>query len=156
MDLRLFSCPFFSLSGLSVLSNYGRSSPSSGLWVHCHPRRRRCTTVTSGPHWNLPLSCKLLEEVYHQNQGNFRRVWMFTLSTMFISEQSRSWPASACSCCFFTEHQQLIMDATGRALSFTSITLSSEVERKGSKIIGIVGIKLNLIPVQMISVSYFI
>lgn len=48
------------------------------------------------------------------------------------------------------------MDATGRALSFTSITLSSEVERKGSKIIGIVGIKLNLIPVQMISVSYFI
>lgn len=57
---------------------------------------------------------------------------------------------------FFTEHQQLIMDATGRALSFTSITLSSEVERKGSKIIGIVGIKLNLIPPQMISVSYFI
>lgn len=56
----------------------------------------------------------------------------------------------------FSEHQQLIMDATGRALSFTSITLSSEVERKGSKIIGIVGIKLNLIPVQMISVSYFI
>lgn len=56
----------------------------------------------------------------------------------------------------FSEHQQLIMDARGRALSFTSITLSSEVERKGSKIIGIVGIKLNLIPDQMISVSYFI
>lgn len=57
---------------------------------------------------------------------------------------------------FSSEHQQLIMDATGRALSFTAITLSSEVERKGSKIIGIVGIKLNLIPIQMILVSYFI
>lgn len=154
MDLRLFSCPLL-MSGLSVLSNYGRSSPSSGLWVHCHPRRCRCTTVSSGPHWNLPLSCTLLEEVYHQNQGNFRRVWMFTLPPCLyqnnpVRDLDRLFLA------VFSEQQQLIMDATGRALSFTSITLSSEVERKGSKIIGIVGIKLNLIPVQMISVSYFI
>lgn len=58
---------FFLFFRSVLFSNHGRSPPSSGLRVHCHPRRHRCTAVTPSPHWNLPLCCKLLEEVYHQN-----------------------------------------------------------------------------------------
>lgn len=55
-------------------SHHGRSSPGSGLSVHCHPRWHRLAAVPRGSAPNLPLWSSLVEEKIHSLQGGIVRL----------------------------------------------------------------------------------